>query len=217
MSNHNEGLEAAKPLFKAWSDAASALFESEEFWASPEMVKAKAHSAANERLLDEIFTHANYPNPETTEDWTTLAALLGVMPDPDGSHGMLDYINPIVAELRRRYGSPSVEAVNAWDKLRPFGRKLLKYLMDCEKQESTIANAMKKFGKKISSLDDKKAFSRGIQRTNNDLLEHYKEYEIERLTRTKSIRLTVAVHAQRVAGRVPGTQNVLIERCAEGE
>lgn len=108
MSDNNKGLEAARPLFKAWGDAVKSLLNSEEFWASPEMVKAKAHSAANERLLDEVFAHANYPKPETTEDWRTLAGLLGVTPGVNEEHGMLDYINAIVAELRRRHGSPPV-------------------------------------------------------------------------------------------------------------
>ena len=82
--------------------------------------------------------------------------------------------------------------IDQWENLTPSGRKIVLYLLACENQESTIANAMKKFGKTVSSKSDKCTFNRVIQRTNDDLMQYYREYFIERISRTKSIQLVKA-------------------------
>lgn len=87
---------------------------------------------------------------------------------------------------------PKVKDSDEWHKLTKSESALVRYLLTCSNWESTITNAMKAMGKKAASATDRKAFDRAVQRTNNDLLEHYPAYGIERLQRSKSIRLVKA-------------------------
>lgn len=95
--------------------------------------------------------------------------------------------------IESRLPTPAVDygdiSDDKWSKLTKNGSALVRYLLTCSNWESTITNAMKVMGKQASSARDTKSFDKAVQRTNNDLLEHYPAYEIERPQRSKSIRL----------------------------
>ncbi|MSU77462.1 MAG: hypothetical protein EXS16_05115 [Gemmataceae bacterium] len=121
--------------------------------------------------------------PKGPEELTPLALRLGIDPTPLKGPEIQREVMKAIREL------PKTSTGDEWSKLTKTETTLVRYLLTCSNWESTITNAMKVMGKQASSARDTKSFDKAVQRTNNDLLEHYPAYEIERPQRSKSIRL----------------------------
>ena len=184
-------IEDAAPLLKARADTiVSDDYKAElRTWlASPEAEKLfrqdNQFQAMMARQLDGIGMDAW--TPTDMNDWASLANCLGIDPGP---LNMVEIQREVVKAIRE---TPKTQTGDEWGKLTRNGSTLVRHLLACQNWESTITNTLKALGKKASSSKDKKAFDRAVQRTNNDLSEHYPAYEIERLQRSKSIRLVKA-------------------------
>jgi hypothetical protein len=111
--------------------------------------------------------------------------------EPQDETATLDLLNRMISACESALAPPSEPSHDAMQfrKLTPKPRELIRFLISYNGKEASVHDAMKAAGKNPASQRERKTFLTLIRRLNNQLADHYKQFEVELDRKANTIKL----------------------------